>query len=54
MDDSWRKTMIWKMAKKMLLEDRGALSKEDRQHETTHENYFLGSWLSEDKDGKVK
>ena len=36
-----------------MSEDRGALSKEDRQHETTHDNYFLGSWLREDKDGKV-
>ena len=39
-----------------MLEDRGALPKKDgyqlREYKTTHEEFFLSSWLREDVEGK--
>ena len=44
------------IAKKRMLEDRGALPREDgdllREYHALHEGYFLSSWLREDVEGK--
>ena len=49
---------FWKIAKKRMLEDRGALPREDgdmlRQYQAMHEENFLGSWLRLDAEGKVE
>ena len=51
-------TRLWNIAKKRMLEDRGALNKEKgnlvREHKATHEEHFLSIWLRENKKGKVE
>ena len=48
---------LWNIiAPKRMLEDRGAVPKEDRdllrEYQATHEENFLSSWLREDVEGK--
>ena len=47
---------LWNIAKKRMLEDRGALPKEDgnllREYRAVHEENFLSSWLREDVGGE--
>ena len=47
---------LWNVAKKRMLEDRGALPKADgdvlREHQAMHEENFLSSWLKEDAENK--
>ena len=47
---------LWDIAKKRMLEDRGALPREDgdllREYQEMHEENFLSSWLQEDVEGK--
>ena len=47
---------LWYIAKKRMLEDRGALPKEDgnqlREYHAMHEEKFLGSWLRGDEEYK--
>ena len=49
---------LWNTARKRMLEDRGALPKEDgefvRADKAIHEKAFLSSWLSEDTEGKAE
>ena len=46
---SWPKEGLWNIAKKKMLEDRGALLEEDgnqlRECRAMHEEHFLSSWL---------
>ena len=48
---------LWNITKKRMLEDRGALPKEDgdcvREYKAMHEDNFVGSWLREDTEGKA-
>ena len=47
---------LWNIAKNRMLEDRGALSREDgdlpREYQAMHEENFLSRWLREDVEGK--
>ena len=46
---------LWNIAKKRMLEDSGALRREDGdllpENQATHEEHFLSSWLREDVEG---
>ena len=48
----------WHIAKKRMLEDRGALPREDgdllREYQAMHEENFCGSWLREDVEGEKR
>ena len=48
---------LWNITKKRMLEDRGALPKEDgdcvREYKAMHEDNFVGCWLREDTEGKA-
>ena len=47
---------LWNITKKRILEDRGALPKEDgdllRGFQAMHEENFLSSWLRENVEGE--
>ena len=47
---------LWKIAKKKMVEDRGASPREDGalllEHQAMHEDNFLSCWLREDVEGK--
>ena len=47
---------LWNITTMRILEDRGALPKEDgdllRGFQAMHEEHFLSSWLREDVEGK--
>ena len=49
-------TRLWDIAKKRMLEDRGALPREDGdllwEYQEMHEENFLSSWRREDVEGK--
>ena len=48
--------VLWNIAKKRMLEDRGALPREHgdflRENQAMHADNFLSSWLQEDVEGK--
>ena len=50
------KKELWNIAKKRLLEDRGALFREDgdllREYQAMQKENFFSSWLREDVDGR--
>ena len=37
-----------------MLEDRGALRRDEREHQATHEDRFLSGWLRDDTEGKAE
>ena len=49
---------LWNIAKKQMLEDRGAVSKEEgnfvRERNARHEEHFPSSWVREDEEGEVE
>ena len=49
---------LWNIAKKRMLEDRGALPKEEgdfiRKYKVMHEENFLSCWLRDDIEGKAE
>ena len=48
--------VVWNLAKKKILRERGELPKEEgdavREYKAMHEENFLSSWLREDVKGK--
>ena len=54
-EDSWHKS-LWNLAREKLLQDRGALLKEEgdviREYQAMHEEFFLRSWLRKDGEDK--
>ena len=49
---------LWNVAREKMLEDRGALPKEDgdllRKYKAMHEDNFLSGWLRKDVEGTVE
>ena len=49
---------MWNIAKKRMVEDGGAVPKEDgnllREFEAKHEEHFLNSWLRDSTEDKVE
>ena len=48
---------MWNIAKKRMLEDRGASPKEEgdstREHKAMHEEHVLSSWLRRNVEGRA-
>ena len=55
-EDSWHQEVYGISRKRKMLQDRGALSKEEgdviREYKAMHEENFLSSWLREDGEDK--
>ena len=55
-EDSWHRKGVWHLAREKMLQDRGALPKEEgdifREHKAMHEENFPSSWLREDVEDK--
>ena len=49
---------LWNIAKKRMLEDRGAVSRQDadlrREYQATHEENFFRNWFQEDVEGEAE
>ena len=49
---------LWNIAKKVILEDRGAFPKNEgesiREYEDVHEDHVLSGWLREDAEGEAE